>query len=179
MRWTTALAAGGLAELAAHLLTAGWGLAVVTAALLLSATAQKAKTLDVEKRLNAHVVAAAPAISLVANGGTIGGTLTVSGNHTVTGSQTVNGQANSNTLYVSGSATTNGNHTINGAANVGGNVSANNFSGSANGTFNGQFQGSSVVCPQSRPPNPAATLASLQTELTNLITSLSDGNMIS
>jgi hypothetical protein len=40
-----------------------------------------------------HVVAAAPAINLVANGGTIGGTVFVSGDHHVTGNQAVSGTA--------------------------------------------------------------------------------------
>jgi hypothetical protein len=50
-------------------------------------TAQSSsKAKNVETRLAAHVAATAPAVNLVANGGTIGGSLTVSGDHHVSGS---------------------------------------------------------------------------------------------
>jgi len=45
-----------------------------------------AATKDLQNRLNDHVQAAAPAINLVANGGTIGGTVFVSGDHHISGS---------------------------------------------------------------------------------------------
>jgi hypothetical protein len=44
-----------------------------------------AKAYSVEARLNAHVVAAAPAINLVANGGTVNGNLYTAGDHHVGG----------------------------------------------------------------------------------------------
>lgn len=45
-----------------------------------------AKAYTVESRLNAHVAATAPAVNLVANGGTIGGNVTVQGDHHIQGS---------------------------------------------------------------------------------------------
>jgi hypothetical protein len=55
-----------------------------------------AKAKAIETRLNAHVVAAAPAINLQANGGQIGGTLHVTGNHNVDGLASLNGGINTN-----------------------------------------------------------------------------------
>jgi hypothetical protein len=73
---------GHLAILA--LLVFIWGSAMAS-------TTNSAKTRAVEQRLNAHITATAPAVSLVANGGTIGGALTVSGNTQVNGVHTVTG----------------------------------------------------------------------------------------
>lgn len=55
-----------------------------TAAMAAGGTAIKART--TAQRLDAHVAAAAPAINLVANGGTIGGNVVVAGDHHIQGS---------------------------------------------------------------------------------------------
>jgi hypothetical protein len=55
-----------------------------TAALAATGTAIKGRTTS--QRLDAHVIAAAPAINLQANGGTIGGNVVVAGDHHVQGS---------------------------------------------------------------------------------------------
>lgn len=80
------------ADLAWNLAGAFWGfsllgLLVVWVALhqLHATTANTSKTSAVETRLNAHVVAAAPAINLQANGGTVGGSLVVAGDNHVQG----------------------------------------------------------------------------------------------
>lgn len=67
------------------------GLFVLASASMAGMVAAKAsaKAYNVEARLNSHITATAPAVNLVANGGTIGGSLTVSGDHTVTGNATV------------------------------------------------------------------------------------------
>lgn len=67
-----------------------WGSAMAT-------TTNTAKARGTEARLTAHIAATAPAVNLVANGGTIGGSLTVSGNHSVTGDTHIGGN-----LYGSG-----------------------------------------------------------------------------
>lgn len=51
-----------------------------------AAGSASAKAYAVEGRLNAHVVATAPAINLVNNGGTIGGNVTIQGDHHIQGS---------------------------------------------------------------------------------------------
>jgi hypothetical protein len=51
-----------------------------------AAQTASAKAYTTEARLNAHVAAAAPAINLQANGGTIGGNVTVQGDHHIQGS---------------------------------------------------------------------------------------------
>jgi hypothetical protein len=121
VRWMTTLATAGLAEAAASFLGLTWGFMVLLAAFVVVAVrvsgamaAASSKGASTEARLAAHIVAAAPAISLVANGGTIGGTVFVSGDHHVTGnqgvtgSQTVTGQINGSTLSMSGGATVSG-----------------------------------------------------------------------
>lgn len=80
----------------AALLLFFWGSAMVS-------TANTAKARITEARLAQHVTATAPAVNFVANGGTVGGSVTVQGNHTVTSSQTVQGNS-----------TVNGSHTIGG-----------------------------------------------------------------
>lgn len=94
MRWTSTLATAGLAELAAHFLSVGWGFAVLiggfcAVASLLRVTS--AKVSGTEARLNTHITATAPAINFVANGGSVGGNVTVNGSHTVTGNLGVSG----------------------------------------------------------------------------------------
>jgi hypothetical protein len=77
--------------------------------------ANTSKTRVIEQRLNAHVVAAAPAINLVANGGTIGGNLVVAGDHHING--TLYGV--SGTLTVGDGIQANSNLNVNGGAAVG------------------------------------------------------------
>jgi hypothetical protein len=86
------------ADLAWNLAGAFWGfsllaLLVVWVALhqLHVTTANTSKTVAVEQRLNATVAATAPAVNLVANGGTIGGDVTVQGNQTFQGDVHVDG----------------------------------------------------------------------------------------
>ncbi len=129
MRWTSTLATAGLAELAAHFLSIGWGFAVLlggfcAVASLLRVTA--AKVSGTEARLGAHITATAPAVNFVANGGSVGGSVTINGGHTVTGNSTTNGShtvqgnlgVNGGTTLVGSSScsndfTTGGSHTVN------------------------------------------------------------------
>lgn len=135
MRTTATLVTAGIAEAAAHFLSLGWGFAVLVLAFIVVAArvttlaaATAGKTYAVEARLNAHIVAAAPAINLVANGGTIGGNVTVNGSHTVTGQ--VNAAAGSFTGSTTDYGhTTHGTMSSDGDINAGGNA---NISGQLN-----------------------------------------------
>ncbi len=124
MRWTSTLATAGLAELAAHFLSVGWGFAVLlggfcAVASLLRVTA--AKVSGTEARLAAHVTATAPAVNFVANGGSVGGNVTVNGSHTVTGNMGVQG----GTTMV-GSSSCSGDFTIGTNGFVNGGLTVNN-----------------------------------------------------
>jgi hypothetical protein len=110
------------------------------------------KTRTLETRLNSHVVATAPAVNFVANGGTVGGAVTVNGNHTVFG------QVNAFSAGVSGTVTSNAVTTN--SATVFGNVSASGTASSnvvstngisnfgdthTSGTnYSGAYEGSSI-----------------------------------
>jgi hypothetical protein len=100
-----------IAALACYLVPAHFALLALLVFIWGSAmsTTNSAKTRAVEARLNAHITATAPAVNFVANGGTVGGSVTISGTHTVTGNQTVQGTSFANgdehiggTLYGSG-----------------------------------------------------------------------------
>lgn len=121
---------GHLAILA--LLVFFWGTAMAS-------TTNTAKARSTEARLAAHVTATAPAVNLVANGGTIGGALTVSGNTTTNGSHTVTGNLGvsggttlvgtsscSNDFTVGGSHTVNGNMGVQGGTTLVGSSSCSN-----------------------------------------------------
>lgn len=137
MRWTSALGTAGLAELAAHLLSLGWGFAVITGAFVVVAVRMtsavagvKAKAQGTEARLGAHIVAAAPAISFVANGGTVGGSVVVAGDHHingtlygVSGGLSVGDQINGTNVSLSGGQTDYG-HTTHGTVNADNNIIA-------------------------------------------------------
>ena len=125
---------------------------------LMSTAKASQKAVATEARLNAHIVATAPAINLVNNGGTIGGSVTVDGNHTVTGNQTVDGTGSVNALNVNGSNATisSSGHmsltaidSVNGNASIdsSGNLSVNAISsinGNASVSGAGVFNGSGV-----------------------------------
>lgn len=112
--WSSAATLAGLAELAAHFLSLTWGFGVMVVAFLWLAglmMSASSKMMNAHQRIDAHVIATAPAVSFVANGGSVGGNVTVNGSHTVTG------QVNANTLSTSGAATTGGNFTTHGSLN--------------------------------------------------------------
>jgi hypothetical protein len=189
----SALVTAGVAEIAASLLSLSWGFAVLVGAFIVVAVrmsstvaAATAKSSLTETRLNAHIVAAAPAINLVANGGTIGGTTTIAGDHHitgnqgVTGSQTVTGQINGSTMSLSSGMTDFG-HTSHGNVSVDNNITAGgdttvggNLSGPSGGTidtspihsngaglFDGTIAASNFAGPyqggQARPANTVGT----------------------
>lgn len=102
--------AAGVAYVAGHGL---FGLIAIVAfvwATSMAGTANTAKTRNVEDRLGGLVVTTAPAVNLVNNGGTIGGTVTVQGDHHIQG-----------TLYGSGGVLSVGDD-----VDANGNVSAGN-----------------------------------------------------
>lgn len=93
----------------------------------MASTTNSAKTRSLESRVAAHVTATAPAVNFVANGGTVGGSVTINGGHTVTGSQTVQGD-----------------HTIDGTLHGGGGTLTTDaaFTMSGNAAVLGTFYGS-------------------------------------
>lgn len=119
MRWvmSSALTFAGLAELGAHFLSLAWGFGVMVVAFLWLCSlvmAASSKMMNAHQRIDAHVIATAPAVSFVANGGSVGGSVTVNGNHTVTGNNNVSGQVNTNTLASTGAMSSGGNLTSHG-----------------------------------------------------------------
>lgn len=148
MRWAATLTIAGIAEAAAALLSLGWGFAVITGAFIavalrVSATMATvtAKAYSTETRLNAHIVAAAPAVNFMANGGTVGGSVLVNGNHNVTGTLGVNGGAVTNSMItnamtVFGDSHTTGNHFVTGSTTANGNVGGSSLSASGGMTSN-------------------------------------------
>lgn len=154
--WVTPVATAVLAEVLGHFLALGWGFMTLVAAFVviavrlstLTATVNS-KAYSVEQRLATHVIAAAPAINLQANGGTIGGATTVSGNTTVTGFVSsggqlfVNGASGSATMEVNGNGhvtsglQVDGNHVVGGTVSAGGQVLAGGASSSATFAVNG------------------------------------------
>ena len=126
---------GHLALLA--LLVLVWGSAMVS-------TANTAKARSTEDRLAAQVTATAPAVNLVTNGGTIGGSLTVNGDHTVTGNTVTDG---SHTVYgalgvhtnatVLGTMGVSGSTSLNGGATISGTLGLDTLSVGGDATVNG------------------------------------------
>ena len=122
----------------AALLVLVWGSAMAS-------TANTAKARSTETRLAAHIVATAPAINFVANGGSVGGSVTVNGSHTVTGNMGVQGGTTlvgssscSNNFTVGGSHTVNGNMGVQGGTTlVGSSSCSNDFTTGGNATVNG------------------------------------------
>lgn len=161
MHWTATLAMAAIAEAAASLLSLSWGFAVLIVMFIVLATRMRvtmatvtAKAYATEARLSAHVTATAPAVNLVANGGTIGGNVIVNGDHHVAGTLygaagtlTVGDAMHTNsTLYVSGNATTNGTHQVNGDHNVNGNIAGGtDVSASNNVNAGNGLNGNAVV----------------------------------
>jgi cytoskeletal protein CcmA (bactofilin family) len=135
MRYAAILGTVTLTELAAHFLSLGWGLMFLLAAFAwtaLSGATVAAKARSTESRLNAHVAATAPAVNLVANGGTIGGTVVVAGDHHITGTLFGNG----GTLPVGDFVQANNGMTVNNGATVNGNFNAaGGITGSGGGTL--------------------------------------------
>jgi uncharacterized protein (UPF0333 family) len=150
MRWFTTVAVAVLAEAAGHFLSLGWGFLVLILAFVVVAVrtgtllTTNSKAYATEQRLATHITAAAPAINLQANGGTIGGqlqvntsgssaTLAVGGNTHITAAAQVDGDITGNgTLFVNGASTveiTPGTH-IGGALQIDGNTT---LSGNLNG----------------------------------------------
>lgn len=142
MRWFTTAAVAVLAEVAGHFLSLGWGFLVLILAFVVVAVrtgtllTTNSKAYATEQRLAAHVAAAAPAINLQANGGTIGGqlqvntsgsaaTLAVGGNAHITAAAQIDGDiTGSGTLFVNGASTveiTPGMH-VGGALQIDGNT---------------------------------------------------------
>jgi hypothetical protein len=129
---------GFLALLAYVAVTAGVGIA------------DTSKTRATEARLNGHIAATAPAVNFVANGGSVGGSVTVNGNHTVTGSASTGGD-----FTIGGNGTSNNNHTVFGALGVhsGGTVVGGQWSMDANAVINSgsQMPGSAITIPGGQP----------------------------
>ena len=146
----------------AALLVLIWGSAMAS-------TANTAKTRAVETRLNAQVVAVAPAINLVNNGGTIGGNVTVNGSHTVTGNMGVYGGTTlvgssscSSNFTVGGSHTVNGNMGVQGGSLVGSSSCSNDFTTGGNATVTALIPS---TAPSAWPP-PISSAAPAQRRLT-------------
>jgi hypothetical protein len=170
MRWPAVMGAVALTELAAHFLSLGWGLMTLLAAfawVALSGATVAAKARSTEARLGAHVTATAPAVSFVANGGSVGGNVVVNGSHTVTGQVNANTYAgvsggameNSSGIHTSGtlvadtqvnagqvtssSSFSGGSIHVSGNAQADGSMTATSYSGSSiHVSGNGQVDGS-------------------------------------
>lgn len=120
MQMLRAPLAGLLAEAAAHVLSAGYGFTMLVILFVIygmRATATATKAASTEKRVNGLVVTTGPAVDFVANGGSVGGSVTVNGDHHVTG------QVNTNTLAATSAMTAGGNITSHGQVSADGNVS--------------------------------------------------------
>jgi hypothetical protein len=103
----------------------------------MASTANTAQTRSTAARLATHITNTAPAVNFVANGGSVGGSVTVNGNHTVTGAlgvhaggtvvggpwtmsngASVSSGLSSDTITTSSDVTVGGNHTTNGTSTV-------------------------------------------------------------
>lgn len=127
MRWPAVLGTVALTELMAHFLSLGWGIMTLLAAfawVALSGASVAAKARSTESRLTAHVIATAPAVSFVANGGTVGGSVVVAGDHHIVGSLYGNGGTLSIGDFIQGNngMTVNNGGTVNGNFNAAGGI---------------------------------------------------------
>lgn len=103
MRWAKTIGTAGLAELAAHFLSLGWGFMVLLAAFVFVAVHAMSAVATVTSKAvatEARVSALIPQVNSVSNvanaalpqaGGTVTGSLTVNGNSVTGGNQAVNG----------------------------------------------------------------------------------------